>query len=229
MGEFLLRQALGQPVEDPRPKMQFYGQEMQDAAEGYRDTVMELLETVPGATLYIEQEVDFSEYVQGSYGTSDALIIGQNTGSADYYNLAINYCKEVINLVTGEVDVSKASSNENVMAYIKSKETGEDEAEMQRMLEEATGLKIDEEKVKEAEKKLDDGESVENLAEDVGAGGGSGSGSGSDSGSGSGSGSGGGNGSGSGADGQETTLFAVLALVMLGAAGVMFVTRKRED
>ena len=116
-----------------------------------------------------------------------------------------------------------------VMAYIKSKETGEDEAEMQRMLEEATGLKIDEEKVKEAEKKLDDGESVEDLAEDVGAGGGSGSGSGSDSGSGSGSGSGGGNGSGSGADGQETTLFAVLALVMLGAAGVMFVTRKRED
>ena len=40
--------------------------------------------------------------------------------SPDDYKLSINYCKEVINLITGEVDVSKSSTNENVVAYIKS-------------------------------------------------------------------------------------------------------------
>ena len=103
LGEYLLRQALGQPMEDPRPTMQFYNQEMQDAAEGYRDTVLELLETVPGATLYIEQEVDFSEYVQGSYGTSDAMIIGSGK-------------MLVIDLKYGRIEVS-AEENSQLKCY----------------------------------------------------------------------------------------------------------------
>ena len=73
---------------------------------------------------------DLSEY-QGEdsskfdYAYSDDLSeiyyrLAKNTESPDYYKLAINYCKEVINLITGEVDVSKSSTNENVVAYIKS-------------------------------------------------------------------------------------------------------------
>ena len=73
---------------------------------------------------------DLSEY-QGEdsskfdYAFSDELSeiyyrLAKNTESPDYYRIAINYCKEVVNLITGEVDVSKSSTNENVIAYINS-------------------------------------------------------------------------------------------------------------
>ena len=73
---------------------------------------------------------DLSEY-QGEdsskfdYAFSDELSeiyyrLAKNTESPDYYRIAINYCKEVVNLITGEVDVSKSSTNDNVIAYINS-------------------------------------------------------------------------------------------------------------
>ena len=80
VGEFLLKQALGLPCEDPRPSLKMYGPEMQECAEGYRDTVLEIYETMkqtcPDTIISVEQQVHFDEYVPGGFGTSDAVIIG---------------------------------------------------------------------------------------------------------------------------------------------------------
>ena len=80
LGEYLLRQALGEAMDDPRPGMQFYNEEMQECAEGYRDTVLDLYNQLKlrsqDAVLYVEQEISFEEYVPGGFGTSDCVIIG---------------------------------------------------------------------------------------------------------------------------------------------------------
>ena len=80
VGEFLLKEALGLPCEDPRPALKMYGPEMQECAEGYRDTVLEIYETMkqtcPDAIISVEQQVSFEEYVAGGFGTSDCVILG---------------------------------------------------------------------------------------------------------------------------------------------------------
>ena len=80
LGEFLLRTALGEEMTDPRPGMHYYCEEMQECAEGYRDTVLELFHQLqlrsPDAAIFIEQEVSFEAYVPGGFGTSDCVIIG---------------------------------------------------------------------------------------------------------------------------------------------------------
>ena len=80
LGEYLLNLALGRPAEDPRPGMHYYSDEMQQCAEGYRDAVLEIYETMklqcPDAFISIEQQVHFDEYVAGGFGTSDAIVIG---------------------------------------------------------------------------------------------------------------------------------------------------------
>ena len=80
LGEYLLRTALGEEMTDPRPGMHYYCEEMQECAEGYRDTVLELFHQLqlrsPDAAIFIEQEVNFEAYVPGGFGTSDCVIIG---------------------------------------------------------------------------------------------------------------------------------------------------------
>ena len=80
LGEFLLRTALGEQMEDPRPGFHYYNEEMKECAEGYRDAVLEIFHTVqrdcPDAIISIEQRVSLEEYVEDSFGTTDALIIG---------------------------------------------------------------------------------------------------------------------------------------------------------
>lgn len=78
--EFLLKKELGLPVEEP--KLSYYTKEMQECAEGYRDTVMELYgdlkKTCPDPFISIEQRVSIEEYVEGAFGTTDALLIGKD-------------------------------------------------------------------------------------------------------------------------------------------------------
>ena len=74
--EYLLRQSFGEKMADHRPGFKYYGQEMQECAEGYRDTVLEIYEQIEGAALCIEQRIDFSRFVPGGFGTSDCVIIG---------------------------------------------------------------------------------------------------------------------------------------------------------
>ena len=79
LGEYLLKQALGLPCEDPRPSLKMYSSEMQECAEGYRDAVLEIYETMkqtcPDAIISVEQQVSFEEYVAGGFGTSDCVIL----------------------------------------------------------------------------------------------------------------------------------------------------------
>ena len=78
--EYLLKQALGIPCEDPRPGLKYYNSEMQECAEGYRDTILELLETLRQTcrdpTVFVEQQVSLEDYVEDCFGTSDAIVIG---------------------------------------------------------------------------------------------------------------------------------------------------------
>ncbi len=80
LGEFLLKSALGIPCDDPRPDFKYYNEEMQECAEGYRDTVLEIYEGLklncPSAFISIEQRVSIEEYADGAFGTSDAVLIG---------------------------------------------------------------------------------------------------------------------------------------------------------
>ena len=80
--EYLLNQALGIPMEDPRPSFHYYNEEMQSCAEGYRDTILEIFEslrqTCRDPTIFVEQQVSLEEYVEGCFGTSDCIIIGDN-------------------------------------------------------------------------------------------------------------------------------------------------------
>ena len=77
--EHLLKQALGQSTDDPRPGFHYYTEEMEACAEGYRDFVLETYEqaklSCPDTMLSIEQQVSFEEYAEGAFGTADALIL----------------------------------------------------------------------------------------------------------------------------------------------------------
>ena len=72
--EYLIRTELGEQMEDPRPGLSRYGTEMQECAEGYRNAVMEIYK--PGDFISVEQRVYLDDYVPGSFGTSDCVIIG---------------------------------------------------------------------------------------------------------------------------------------------------------
>lgn len=79
--EYLLKTALGQQMEDPRPNLKYYNSEMEEAAEGYRDTVLEirdqLAEKCADCFVAVEQQVHFEEYVPGGFGTADCILIGE--------------------------------------------------------------------------------------------------------------------------------------------------------
>ncbi len=81
--EYELRTILGETATDPKPGLKFYDQEMQDSADGYVETIMALFEelkhTDESASVFVEQQVDFSEYVPDGFGTSDAVVIGGST------------------------------------------------------------------------------------------------------------------------------------------------------
>lgn len=78
--EYLLKTAEGIPMEDPRPSLHYYNEEMEECAEGYRDTVLEirdqLAQKCPDPFMAVEQQVHFKEYVPGGFGTADCILIG---------------------------------------------------------------------------------------------------------------------------------------------------------
>lgn len=77
--EYKLLKALKRRAVNPTRKLQFYNEEMEVCAEGYRDFVMELVEQakVRGSApvVLVEQRVDFSSWVKEGFGTADALVI----------------------------------------------------------------------------------------------------------------------------------------------------------
>jgi len=77
--EYLLHELLGIPDVDPRPGMQYYTEEMEEAAQGYVQFIREKLEKwkASGVTpkVFVEQRVDLRAYIPESMGTSDCVII----------------------------------------------------------------------------------------------------------------------------------------------------------
>lgn len=81
--EYKLRQALGLEAEDPTENLTWYNEEMDDCANGYAAYVLEQVEAAKQVcsdpVVLIEQRVDFSRWVEGGFGTADALIIADGT------------------------------------------------------------------------------------------------------------------------------------------------------
>jgi len=81
--EFRLRQALGMETTDPTECLTWYNEEMSDCATGYAAYVLEQVEaakqTCADPVVLIEQRVDFSRWVESSFGTADCIIIADGT------------------------------------------------------------------------------------------------------------------------------------------------------
>ena len=81
--EYKLRKALGLPAEDPTENLTWFNEEMNDCATGYAAYVLEQVEAAKqicaDPVVLIEQRVDFSCWVDGGFGTADALIIADGT------------------------------------------------------------------------------------------------------------------------------------------------------
>lgn len=93
--EYLLKTAIGEPMKDPRSDLSYYNEEMEEAAEGYRDMVLELrdqlAQTCPDPFIAVEQQVHFEEYVPGGFGTADCILIG----NGEMYVVDFKYGKGV--------------------------------------------------------------------------------------------------------------------------------------
>lgn len=81
--EYKLRKTLGLEAEDPTENLTWFNEEMNDCATGYAAYVLEQVETAKQVcadpVVLIEQRVDFSRWVEGGFGTADALIIADGT------------------------------------------------------------------------------------------------------------------------------------------------------
>ena len=80
--EYLVNKALNRPTEDPTDRLLFYDAEMQDAAEGYRDFVMDQIEDAKkqcrDPLVCVEQKLDFSKWVERGFGTGDCVIVADD-------------------------------------------------------------------------------------------------------------------------------------------------------
>ena len=90
--EYLLKKELGFECSDPRPSLQYYSPEMEEAAQGYVQYIRETVKAygdakavngvVCGADIpqvYVEQRLDLREYIPESMGTADCVIICGDT------------------------------------------------------------------------------------------------------------------------------------------------------
>ena len=80
--EYLVNKALNRPMEDPTDRLLFYDAEMKDAAEGYRDFVMDQIEDAKrlcgDPLVCVEQKLDFSRWVERGFGTGDCVIVADD-------------------------------------------------------------------------------------------------------------------------------------------------------
>ena len=144
-----------------------------------------------------------------------------------------NYIKDKVATVANalpKLKITSAKQIQDVYAYIISKKTGEDEKEMKSILEKAFAKAYP---AKKSEAKIDE-KAAKDEANKISSNGGhvssssSASSSSSSSSGSSYSGSSSSNSSGSGSDGEEDTILFILLGVMLAAAGVIYVTRRKR-
>ncbi|MGI6788404.1 MAG: DUF2800 domain-containing protein [Aminobacterium colombiense] len=81
--EYKLKKALSIHTKDPTTSLTYYSEEMEECANGYAAYIMELVETAKqncaDPVVLIEQRLDFSNYVEGGFGTGDCVIIADGT------------------------------------------------------------------------------------------------------------------------------------------------------
>lgn len=79
--EYKLRELLGYKQSDIRENLDYYNEEMEDCTEEYRNYINELLAENKGRKplMFVEQRVDFSRFVKEGFGTSDCIIIDNDT------------------------------------------------------------------------------------------------------------------------------------------------------
>ena len=79
--EYKLHELLGYEQLDIRENLDYYNKEMEDCTEEYRNYINELLMEHDGSKplMFVEQRVDFSRFVKEGFGTSDCIIIDNDT------------------------------------------------------------------------------------------------------------------------------------------------------
>lgn len=89
-------------------KNKYYSNDMLSHVEKYTDYVLESLSTAksetPGAALLVEERFDFSDYVEGGFGTGDSTVVGDGV-------------LEVIDLKYGKGVAVYADNNSQLMLY----------------------------------------------------------------------------------------------------------------
>ena len=80
LAEWKVRRMLGDIQPDPRPDLQYYDQEMEDATDQYAEyiaeTIAEAKKACSDPCVMVEQQVDFSRWVPDAFGTADAIVAG---------------------------------------------------------------------------------------------------------------------------------------------------------
>jgi hypothetical protein len=80
--EYKLRLALGLEATDPTANLKWFSQEMEDCATGYTAYILEQVEaaneTCKDPVVLIEQQVDFSRWVDSGFGTADCIIVAES-------------------------------------------------------------------------------------------------------------------------------------------------------
>lgn len=106
LAEHKLRKAL--KMRSRRPISEFDSDEMEELTDAYRDYVLEQLETerqkCSDAQIFIETKLDLTAYVPGSFGTSDCIIVSDDT-------------LHVIDLKYGQGIVVRAEENPQMKLY----------------------------------------------------------------------------------------------------------------
>lgn len=81
--EYKLHQFLGDECDDPRPTLEFYDSEMEQASDAYslfvKEEVAKARQTTTDPIVIVEQRLDFSRFVPDGFGTGDCLVIADGT------------------------------------------------------------------------------------------------------------------------------------------------------
>ena len=105
--EHLLLKALHRPTKDPTEDLQFYDDEMQSAAEGYRDFCLEQIEDAKDGDeapfVSVAQRLNFSRWVPDGFGTGDCVIVGS--------------CLHIVDFKYGVGVLVSAEKNPQLMCY----------------------------------------------------------------------------------------------------------------
>jgi hypothetical protein len=83
LAEYKLKTALGRRARDPTGDLDCYDQEMESATDDYVAYVFSQVEkekeTCHDPTVLVEQQLDLSRWIPESFGTADAVIVGDET------------------------------------------------------------------------------------------------------------------------------------------------------